>query len=68
MPVVNLPTREGRTEAYRLRGPQSWNGNGQHKFDRIALAAAHVVADPFVDNDPWVTPAIDWDSTIAYRK
>jgi hypothetical protein len=68
MPVVNLPTREGRTEAYRLRGPQSWNGNGQHKFDRIALAAAHVVADPFVDNDPWVTPAIDWDSTIAYRR
>jgi hypothetical protein len=68
MPVINLPTRDGRTEAYRLRGPQSWNGNGSHKFDRIALAAAHVVADPLADVDPWLTPAIDWDATIAYRR
>jgi hypothetical protein len=68
MPVINLPTRDGRTQAYRLRGPQSWNGNGNHQFDRIALAAAHVVADPLADVDPWLTPAIDWDATIAYRR
>ena len=68
MPVINLPTRDGRAEAYRLRGPQSWNGNGRHTFDRIALAAAHVVADPLADVDPWLTPAIDWDATIAYRR
>jgi hypothetical protein len=68
MPVINLPTREGRSEAYRLRGPQAWGGNGQRKFDRIALAAAHVVADPLADVDPWLTPAIDWDATIAYRR
>ncbi len=68
MPVVNLPTREGRTEAYRLRGPQNWSENGGRKFDRIALAAAHVVANPLADVDPWLTPAIDWDATIAYRR
>ncbi len=68
MPVVNLPTREGRTEVYRLKGPHAWSGNGEHTFDRIALAAAHIVADPLADVDPWLTPAIDWDATIAYRR
>jgi hypothetical protein len=68
MPVINLPTREGRTQAYRLRGPRSWGGNGTRTFDRIALAAAHVVADPLADVDPWLTPAIDWEATIAYRR
>jgi hypothetical protein len=68
MPVINLPTPEGHTEAYCLRGPQSWTGHGTRKFDRIALAAAHVVADPLADVDPWLAPAIDWDATIAYRR
>ena len=31
-------------------------------FPRIAYAAAHVVADPLATNDPWLTPAIDWDT------
>ena len=68
MPVVNLPTAEGRLEPYRLREPRAWNGTGGHGFDRIGLAAAHIVADPLADVDPWVTPAIDWDATIAYRR
>jgi hypothetical protein len=41
---------------------------GNHHFNRHAIAAAHVVADPFADNDPWLAPAIDWDATIAYRE
>ena len=68
MPVVNLPTVHGRIEPYRLRGPRAWSGNGAHAFDRIGLAAAHIVADPLADVDPWLTPAIDWDATIAYRR
>jgi len=68
MPVVNLPTREGGTEPYRLKGPPAWNGTGERAFDRIALAAAHIVADPLADVDPWLKPAIDWDATIAYRR
>ena len=34
----------------------------------MALAAAHVVADPLADVDPWLDVAIDWDRTIAYRE
>jgi hypothetical protein len=69
MPVVNLPTADGRLEPYRLQGPRAWNGNGAApKYDRIALAAAHLVADPRADVDPWLTAAIDWDATIAYRR
>src|SRR5580704_7429905 len=68
MPVVNLPSKNGRLEPYRLAGPRSWNGNGAHQFNRVALAAAHLVADPLSDADPWLTAAIDWDATIAYRR
>ncbi|MFO1034765.1 MAG: dihydrodipicolinate synthase family protein [Hyphomicrobiales bacterium] len=36
-------------------------------FNRIAFAAAHVVADPFAASDPTGAPAIDWERTLAYR-
>jgi hypothetical protein len=68
MPVVNLPKADGSLEPYRFRGPANWSVANGHGLDRIALAAAHVVADPLVDNDPWVTAAIDWDATIAFRR
>jgi hypothetical protein len=34
----------------------------------VALAAAHVVGDPFSSRDPWLEPAVDWDATLAYRR
>jgi hypothetical protein len=37
-------------------------------LNRIAFAAAHVVADPLADADPWLDAAVDWDSTIAFRE
>jgi hypothetical protein len=37
------------------------------RFNRVAYAAAHVVADPLADVDPWLTPAIDWEATIRFR-
>src|SRR5258706_9177458 len=37
-------------------------------FNRIAYAAAHVVADPLADADPWLEGAIDWERTIAFRR
>jgi len=37
-------------------------------FTRKALAAAHVVADPLSEKDPWLEAAIDWDATLAYRR
>lgn len=35
---------------------------------RVAFAAAHVVCDPLVDVDPLRDAAIDWDTTLAYRR
>lgn len=37
-------------------------------WNRIAYAAAHVVADPLADVDPWIDAAIDWDRTLAFRE
>ncbi|MGY3622843.1 hypothetical protein ACVJGD_009039 [Bradyrhizobium sp. USDA 10063] len=37
-------------------------------LNRIAFSAAHVVADPRADVDPWLTAAVDWDRTIAFRE
>jgi hypothetical protein len=28
----------------------------------------HTVVDPFADNDPWLSAAVDWDKTIAFRE
>ena len=37
-------------------------------FNRVAFAAAHVVADALSASDPSGPPAIDWDGTLAYRR
>src|SRR5213080_1549697 len=37
-------------------------------FNRIAYAAAHVVADPLADADPWLDAVVDWESTVAFRR
>jgi hypothetical protein len=66
--LVKLPSSGRRVETYEVKGPRTWNGREHHKFDRIALAAAHVVADPLADIDPSLNAAIDWDTTIAYRQ
>lgn len=67
MPSIDLP-RNGAIETYHLTGdPIPVARRRAADFPRIAYAAAHVVADPLADNDPWVTPAIDWDRTLAFR-
>ena len=35
--------------------------------DRVALAAAHVVADPSAEHGPGRPAAVDWDATLAFR-
>jgi hypothetical protein len=34
----------------------------------VAIAAAHVVADPLASGDPALQAALDWDATLAYRR
>jgi hypothetical protein len=64
---LGLPAAGGRLEAYRLLGPRKFERPAQ-PFTRIALAAAHVVADPLSAREPWLEAAIDWDATLAYRR
>ncbi|MCB1972516.1 MAG: DUF993 family protein, partial [Geminicoccaceae bacterium] len=65
MTEVKLPNGN-RIESYRLGGPGDFSAPDV-AWNRIAFAAAHVVADPFAEVDPWLEPAIDWDATMAYR-
>ncbi len=67
MPTLNLPTSGDKTEAYTTRAPKTFPKPAQ-PFNRVAYAAAHVVADPLADKEPWLDAAIDWDATIAFRR
>ena len=68
MATVKLPTINGEIEEYRTGDPRQFPGGAPGPLPRVAYAAAHVVADPRADCDPWVEAAIDWDATIAYRR
>ena len=62
--TLKLP-RGGALEDYAVREPKQFK-RPAGPFTRVAYAAAHVVADPLADNDPWVDAAIDWERTIAF--
>lgn len=64
---ITLPKADGTIEDYRLVGIPTVRPAAAPQFNRIAYAAAHVVSDPFRDRDPWGSPAIDWDRTMAFR-
>ncbi|ODT74703.1 MAG: dihydrodipicolinate synthase family protein [Pelagibacterium sp. SCN 64-44] len=68
MPNINLPNADRSISPYRLTGdPIPFVKFRAADFPRIAFAAAHVVADPLANNDPWLTPAIDWETTLKFR-
>jgi hypothetical protein len=68
MAEIALPNPDRTITAYHLTGtPIPFEKHRASEFPRIAYAAAHVVADPLAGNDPWLTPAIDWDTTLKFR-
>lgn len=68
MSELKLPKDDRSIEVYRLSGtPVAVEKRSATDFNRVAFAAAHVVADPLADNDPWLTPSIDWDATLRFR-
>jgi len=68
MATIYLPNPDRTIAPYTLTGtPIPFVRHAATDFPRIAFAAAHVVADPLASNDPWLTPAIDWDRTLAFR-
>ena len=74
-PLERSPDRPAATQSTHLLPPATRpratkfpQASQPPPFNRIAYAAAHVVADPLADSDPWLDAAIDWDATIAFRR
>jgi len=65
---IKLPTADRRMAPYTLSAPRDFPAKQTQAFNRIAVAAAHVVADPLSTKDPWVDAGVDWDRTIAFRR
>jgi hypothetical protein len=64
--TLNLPLPDRSTAPVTLiAGPPLRPGKAD--WNRTAYAAAHVVADPLAQADPWLDSAIDWDRTLAFR-
>jgi len=68
MVSITLPTANGGLSDYQLSEPGNFPTTAGGELPRIAYSAAHVVADPLADIDPWLEPAVDWDATIEYRR
>ena len=68
MATLYLPTAEGELTPYTTGAPREFATAPKRPFNRLALAASHVVADPLTDVDPWLEPAVDWERTIAFRR
>jgi Protein of unknown function (DUF993) len=68
MTRIRLPRADGTLHDYTLHGPGDWQvAQSGTRFNRVAYAAVHVVADPFSTSDPWLQAAVDWDATLKYR-
>lgn len=65
---LKLPTADRSIETYRLAASRSFPAKLSGTLNRVAFSAAHVVADPLAECDPWLNQAIDWDKTIAFRE
>ena len=68
MATISLPTKDRSFSPYTTGEPIVLPKGSPPKFNRVAYAAAHVVADPLADNDPWLDASVDWDKTIAFRE
>jgi hypothetical protein len=67
MATLTLPTASGALESYTTGAPGRFSV-AKPPYPRIAYAAAHVVADPLAEQDPWLDAKVDWDRTIAFRR
>ena len=65
---LRLPSADRSIGTYRLAASRSFPARLQGTLNRVAFSAAHVVSDPLADVDPWLSAAIDWDRTIAFRE
>ncbi|MCG6875340.1 MAG: dihydrodipicolinate synthase family protein [Betaproteobacteria bacterium] len=65
---IKLPTADGKLEPFALSQPRDFPAQTKRTFNRTAYSAAHVAGDPLSTREPWLESAVDWDSTLAYRR
>lgn len=65
--ALELPTADG-WRPVELAEPGPWVDHPQPYATRVALAAAHVAADPLGANVPGAPAVVDWDATLAFRR
>ena len=66
--AVRLPRADGTVVEHAPGVPRAWARPTEPLRSRVALAAAHVVADPRGDNTPGAPATVDWDATLAFRR
>jgi hypothetical protein len=64
---LRLPRAGGRLEPYAPGEPRSFEARATPPTSRVALAAAHVVADPLAC-EPGGPAVLDWEATLAFRR
>jgi hypothetical protein len=67
VPTLNLPVAGGKLAPYSTKPPRQFPA-AKPPFNRIAYAAAHVVADPLAEGDPWLDVSVDWERTVGFRR
>jgi hypothetical protein len=65
--ALTLPTHAGGLEPFAMSTPHGFSLKQDGSWNRVAFAAAHVVADPLADVSPTLEAAVDWDKTMAFR-
>ncbi|MHA6627922.1 dihydrodipicolinate synthase family protein [Pseudonocardia sichuanensis] len=65
---LEVPAAGGGWRTIALNAPREWTPHPRPYRTRVAFAAAHVVADPWGENVPGAPAAVDWESTLAFRR
>jgi hypothetical protein len=69
MATLRLPVAGGALAPFTPRATATWPmPAAAPRWNRVAFAAAHVVADARAAIDPWLETAIDWEATLAFRR
>lgn len=66
--TLQLPGSDRSLRQYTLASQPRFTHTAGPIVSRVAFAAVHVVADPLANNNPTLDTAIDWESTLAYRR
>lgn len=68
MTTLTLPRADGTLAPYTVGQGRAWDVPAAPFQSRVAYAAAHVVVDPLATAHPTQDAAINWETTLAFRR